>query len=287
MSKFILSVIFIFFSLYIVKSQNILIFNEDYSNSTAWTQIGNLVEINNGRLNYISGASDGQQRRVYRPLDRTLNNDDCWRLDFEFTPESTSTFNGASFPGHTIVALTESTQEPLSDCPDIPCTGNPNGTQDAIFVVYSETNPPSGSPLFKIIIKDGPNRIDSQDLFYATLGQTFYISLEKNNQIITLSIYSDVSRTIHIPSSPISINSPVLMNGLSYIQHGNVAAGREERGLTGFIDNTRLNLVSKGIKTNNIPTLGEWSLIILSLIFLIMGVVSIKSTSAYESVLTN
>ena len=115
-------------------------FSEDYSTNAGWTQVGTNVEISNGSLNYLNGAADSEQRRVHRSLGFTLDSNHRWIAEFEFYPTQVGNWGGPS-AGHTLFALTAGTQEPFNNCPNIPCTGKPNGNQDGIIVSYVTTNP--------------------------------------------------------------------------------------------------------------------------------------------------
>ena len=67
-------------------------FTDDYSTNTGWTQIGNDVEVINNQLEFINGAIDGLngagQKRVYKSIGNTLNTNDYWFAQFDFTPNS-------------------------------------------------------------------------------------------------------------------------------------------------------------------------------------------------------
>ena len=99
---------------------------DDFSSPGDWTQVGSLVEVSGGALQYIDGAPDGTQRRVYKELDEPYTSDDCWTMHLEFTPEEVGTFQGKPFTGHLIFSLTETDQDPIYDCPNESCSGYPN-----------------------------------------------------------------------------------------------------------------------------------------------------------------
>lgn len=222
------------------------VFSSDYSNPAQWTQVGTLVEVNNGVLNFINGAPDGSigstavgsQRRVYAPIGTTFDFDDLWTAEVEFTPQLLGEQNGHPHTGHTILALTAGTQEPFNNCSDLPCTGYPTGTQDGIILYYGTDNPPNGNVFFGIRCKDGATETGSLLINNTTLNNTFYIRLDKVNQTqLELSIYSDANYSAHVPGSPISFSIPTTVNGLNTVQQGNQVRGQVERELTGFIDN--------------------------------------------------
>tara|TARA_B100000809_G_C15059244_1_gene501746 strand:+ start:243 stop:1355 length:1113 start_codon:yes stop_codon:yes gene_type:complete len=219
-------------------------FNENYSDTTGWTQIGTEVEIINGQLEFINGAADGygpggsangSQRRVYKSLGTTLNANDAWSAEFEFTPSSVGT---GSFTGHTLLALTAGIQEPFNDCPDLPCTGFPTGSQDGIIISYGSPNPGNGELHFRINTKDNTAEQGSLKIISNTLNITYYLRLERTSATdLKLSIFSDPTRTTHIPNSPITETIPNTVEGLNTVQHGNTVRGDDDRKLTGAIDN--------------------------------------------------
>ncbi len=225
----------LFFSLSAVSQCD---YFDDFSSPGDWTQVGTLVEVSSGEVEYIDGSPDGEQRRIYKELDSPYTSDDCWTMHMEFTPDEVGTYQGEPFTGHLIFALTETDQNPFYDCPDVNCTGFPTGTQDAISISYRAKNPPDGNLSFRISIKDNTTKINSEELIYNTLGEIIYVELIKecNSQTLYLNIYSDENYTNPIGDGPVSLDIPQL-NDLYYIQHGNQCGGYYRRELTGFIDN--------------------------------------------------
>ena len=232
----------------------------DYSDSTGWTQTGSLVEISNNKVNFIDGAPDGSyssisvgiQRRLSFNLGTTFNSMDTWTVDFDFTPMEVGTHsNGNYHTGHNLFSLSENDNDPFNDCNDLPCSGFPQGSQDAISLVYATDNPPSGDIHFSIRAKDNGVETGSDLIFSNTLGNTYYLRLTRENStIIKLNVYTDAARTTHLTGSPISFTIPSTITGLTTIQHGNIVRGQVERELTGNIDNLC-------IIQNNIVAIGE------------------------------
>jgi hypothetical protein len=225
-------------------------FDEDYSNTNGWTQIGSQVEIINGQLNFINGAAgsfgavNGTQRRVYKDIGTTLDSNDTWSAEFEFTPTSVGT-NQGHFTAHILLAITAGVQEPFSNCPDLPCTGLPVGSQDGIMVTYASPNPGNGELFFIIQTKDNTSEQTSFKIISNTLNTTYYLRLEKTASTdLNLSIFSDPSRTTHIANSPIAETIPNTVEGLNTVQHGSMVRGDYRRELTGTIDNLCLSFNS-------------------------------------------
>lgn len=116
-------------------------FSDDFSNPIGWTQIGNLVAINNGVVAFENGAPDSEQRRVYKNLGVTLDANTTWSASIDFTPASVGYYEGPH-AGHANLSLTAGTQEPFSNCPDVQCTGYPPSEQDGIIWSDSGACPP-------------------------------------------------------------------------------------------------------------------------------------------------
>ncbi|MFN0033783.1 MAG: PKD domain-containing protein [Saprospiraceae bacterium] len=210
-------------------------FSENYSAPVGWTQVGSLVSIAGGVVQYQNGAPDGEQRRVHKNLGFTLNTSDIWQADLDVTPQMI----GSSAPstGHAVLALTSTTDEPHSACTNIPCTGYPTSVQDAINCNFSS---PAGSTntFFHLIAFDGPTQYTSTNIPATTLNITYYIRVARTSPTsVTLSVFSDAARTLHISGSPISMAIPATITGLGTVQHANVARGFQTRQLWGFLDN--------------------------------------------------
>ncbi|MCO6500610.1 MAG: T9SS type A sorting domain-containing protein [Vicingus serpentipes] len=239
-------------------------FEDDYSSTTGWTQVGTDVEIQNGKVEFINGAADGwnnvgPQRRVYKPLGFTLDSGDVWTADVDFNPISVGSHSGGNWVGHTILGITESGQEPLWDCPDLMCTGYPQSTTDAIIVAYQTTSTP-GDMFFWIRTTDGATKLSSTGTIIAnTLNTNYYLRLERTSSTnFKLSVFSDMARTVHLAGSPINFTSPSSLKGFNTVQHGNLVGYDYRRKLTGFIDNlciklnTPTGVVDSEINTNKI-----------------------------------
>ena len=178
---------------------------EDFSNPSGWTQVGTLVETNNGELQYINGAPDGIQRRVYKQLGTPITDEDIWSANFKFQPIDVGSLNGQPYTGHLILSLTETEQNPHWDCPDEDCTGWPNGTQKAISVAYLTDNDPDGTIFFRIVVRHNGVRYDSPSLVYSNLGNDIYVVLTKGTSNFSLNIYSDINLQNPLGNGPVTL----------------------------------------------------------------------------------
>src|SRR5690606_14803843 len=221
-------------------------FYSNYLDSSEWVQVGTLVEVTNGQLEFIDGAPDGSsgstavgsQRRVYQDIGVTLNSNDVWRADFEFTPMILGNHNGQPHTGHLLLGLTAGTQEPFNNCSDLPCTGFPAGTQEGIMVLILTNNPPDGDVFFQVRYKDASSEIASPNIIYNSLGSKLYFRLIRSSStLVKLSVFVDSLATTHVSGSPVFLTIPSTIDGLTTVQHGNNVRGQVERELTGIIDN--------------------------------------------------
>jgi hypothetical protein len=215
-------------------------FFDDYSTTAGWTQVGTRVQVATGSVRYINGAADADQRRVFKPLGFTLDFDDNFTAEFDFRPKKVGSYLGGPFVGHALLSLTAGTQETYNDCPDIPCTGSPPGTQDALVVQFSAPNPTDGTVHFAIKAREGSSSTEyTSPLIQPAAPGNFYIRLQRTSPTdVSLGVYEDPARTIHIPGSPVTLTIPSTISGLTHIQHGNAARGDYRRELTGAVDNT-------------------------------------------------
>ncbi|MEQ9187830.1 MAG: T9SS type A sorting domain-containing protein [Cryomorphaceae bacterium] len=222
-------------------SQTPFSLNDNFSNPGPWTQVGNNVTINNGVVNYLNGAADGQERRVHRIIGPTLDAEDTWKAWIDFAPTAV----GANVnTGHNILALTAGDLEPISQC-QFPnnCTNNTNQNQDGIMVNYITENPTNGNIHFRLIAKDGVGEIGVNTQSVALPPSNFRVVMERTClSTIDLMVYTLNGSTVGNLVASTSITLPVGtdISGLTHVQHANVARGMTARQLTGTIDNLNI-----------------------------------------------
>jgi len=223
------------------------IFYEEYTSSNGWTQVGSLVEIKNGQAQFIDGAPDGWpngiQRRLFKKLNNPITDTDLWTASFKFTPLSVGDFGGP-FTGHLLFSLTNNSNDPWCDCPDLNCTGYPPGSQDVISVTYMSPNPPNGDLSFYITVRHNYLRYDSPPITYNELGKEIFVVLTKTELNYTLNIYSDSEHNMPLGNGPVSLSVNCLSD-FNYIQHGNAIVGYDYRQLTGMLDDVCIALNGK------------------------------------------
>ena len=210
-------------------------FESDFSSSSGWTQVGSGVSINNGNLEFVN-ASGGQQRRVYQSLATPLTGNDTWRIELDFTPTALGTWSGQPAAGHYLVALSTGTNDPLTDCPNVACSGYPAGTQDGVMVNFLNPVPPDGNVNFQILHKQGSTELTSGVIPFLGNNTTYYVTFERlGPNDYQLSVFSNGGRTNHLPGSPVALNVPGAVTGLSTIHHGVITRGNSLREMSGSI----------------------------------------------------
>lgn len=221
-------------------------FYEDFSTTNnVWTQVGENVEIVNGKVEFINGAADGEQRRIYTQIPTTIEAEDRWILDSEFTPTKLGVHqsSGNLFPGHIPIALTAGHNEAFNDCIDVPCSGRKRGIQDGIIVQYGATNPPTGDVFFMIHVKDSNKEYKSSKLVINQLNETLYLRLEKHSTTkVSLSIFKDFKMHREWPGSPIEMDVPTTVTNLNTVQVSNITRGWVQRQMEGWVDNICLSI---------------------------------------------
>lgn len=212
------------------------LFSDDFSDATLWTNVGTNVVVNNGQAEFQNDAANGTQRRIHQSIGTTLNSNDIWSAEVEFHVTSAPT--GAT--GHSPISLTAGTQEPFSDCPDPACTGVPVGTQDGIFVTFVTSSPFASDRGFVIKARDGSTSTEytSPKVDALLFNTTHYLTLERLSPTqLVLGVFSDPSRTTHLPGSPVSLTIPANIDGLNTVQVNSAARGNSNRKLNGWVDN--------------------------------------------------
>lgn len=218
------------------------VYFEDFSSSTGWTIIGSDVNISDGTFNFVNGAIDGVQKRAYKALNEPVSADDCWKARLEFTPFEVGELGGFPFTGHVLFALTETSQNAFRECQNIPCTGYPVGSQDAIVLSYITNKPPDWDIFFRIQLKEGTTQINGPAVTYNTLNTKVYAEVTKQCSSLILNIFSDPGFSIPLGDGPVEIEIPEF-DTFYYIQHGNRAEGDPRRTLDGEIDNVCLEFL--------------------------------------------
>jgi hypothetical protein len=200
-------------------------FSDDFSNPSNWApHAGNqttsnnsntpgTMAINNSQLQFRAFMGS-QTYRLQRDIGRTLNANDNWRVEYEFTVTQVNIDNT------TVMALTDNVDHWQSNIAGGGSIGGaPFNTTSSIQVIYAD--PHGADRNIKLSIRDkyldtwnsGSALIDIVD------NKTYYIRAERvSNNKSVLSVYSDSARTLHIPGSPVCDDVDPRITGLRYIQ---------------------------------------------------------------------
>jgi len=201
-----------------------IIFQDDYSTNTGWTQVGTGVTVDDPsfpdivKFNAVPDASD---RRVFKSLGTTLS-DTEWILESEFIATA------HNLPAHRVFALTAGSGEIFAS------------NQDAIGLFYTDAFTPGIG--FQVVQKDDASESVVSSKIIVGIGDKVYIRLARTSATTgTLEIFSDAARTIHVPGSPVAITGFLpTVTGLNTLQHANGFEGGAPRNLTAEIDNTTI-----------------------------------------------
>lgn len=206
------------------------------------------IKVANEICNFNKARDGGADLRVYKSIGDILMGVNSWKAEFDFQPTEVAAYFPPYYVSHAIFALTAGTLNPINDetSADICC--NPSN-QDAVIVMYTNNSNPTSVTAtdtigFYIWIKQGIS-IDQSPGFIkipvpsASASAPYYLRLERfNDSDYRLSVFADVNRTVHVPSSPICFSSKHRPKDLNVLQHSNNPQGSPNRMLSGILDNT-------------------------------------------------
>lgn len=216
-----------------------LVFQDDYSTNAGWTQVSTLVTVDDPSFPDIvkfNGVPDASDRRVHKAIGTTLS-DTEWILESEFFVNAHS-----GNPGHQVFVLSAGTNDPGQTASDV----------DMIGITYQGG---TGDPVsLKIRSKVGTGVIQTHGTpILLGIGEQVYLRLSRTSATdVTLEVFSDAARTLHIAGSPVMVTDiPATIIGLDTLQHANTSQGGSGRNLTAEIDNTSIFDGSSGPVTCN------------------------------------
>ena len=200
------------------------IFQDDYSSSIGWTQIGSLVTVNSpsfpgvAYFNNVFGGGGVTQDRVFKQLPSTLPG--TWTADFDYK------FTQSSIPAFLVFDLTTT-----SDDPQLVPQAN------RILIEH-------GNGVDKLFITSSGSGADTAGIPILPNVQ-YYVRLDKTPTQLMLNVFSDPTRTIQVPGSPVSTNIAATdFSNLNFIQHDGCMNCGPARTLTADIDNTIIYTVT-------------------------------------------
>ena len=198
-----------------------LSFEENFSDDT-WVSNGTKVAVTSGVMRVSALTTvDTDYKRV---LMSTTLNDDNWIADFDFLPTS------SSFQYGSIVSL--GGLHFIKGNVDV-------DSDDSIGMIISLTTGNSFAVKARSI-SGGSTGADSGAIPLTTTTQ-YYIRLQREGTVGTLSVFDDIARTSHISSSPTTFTIDSGITSLNYAQIGDGIDGSGAGWLyTGDFDNIKI-----------------------------------------------
>jgi len=201
-----------------------IVFQDDYSTNSGWTQVGTLVTVDDPSFPGIvkfNGVPDASDRRVHKSLGTTLS-DTEWVLESEFIATA---FN---IPSHGVFTLTSGTGDPIITAPSM------------LGIYYTNTG--DAGIGFRVVTSDATflDGVSHGSKILVDQNQQVYLRLSRTSATTaTFEVFSDAARTQHVTGSPVQITTiPANISGLDTLQHANASHGGALRNLTAEIDNT-------------------------------------------------
>jgi len=179
-----------------------LTFSEEYTTNTGWTQTGTDVTVDSGTADKVKGTGNptSGQEFVVKSLGVTLS--DTWVADFEIKMISASDWYSIPF------GLCAGTGANLTSNQD-GCGIWFNGTGSSNARVFTWSKVGSGS--FTNVTPDSDMHLVAGTQYYARIQKTGATTM-------TVSIFTDESRSTHLLNSPQSVTIGAV-SGLTHIQH--------------------------------------------------------------------
>ena len=165
---------------------------DDFSSSSAWTQVGTDIEITGGQV--VGTDVDGTEARVYAPV--TLS-DTKWLAEFDYITSKISTNSE-----HQPLAFTASSLTPRSSTTNIDHIG---------FDTYADPK------TLRLNYRDGSTNGYGGSLT-PVLDTQYYPRMIRDGATVTLNLFTDSARTTHASGSPITMTVPSSVTGLDYAQ---------------------------------------------------------------------
>lgn len=197
-----------------------VIFQDDFSTSVNWTEVGNgIVTITGGVISgWGAGGSSVADNRLTHDLGTPLS-DSSWKMEFEYR------FTASIIPSHPIMYITDKDQDPDATS-DNDVLGISHGTAvNQLKMLFVDNGDIGGSGT-------------SSSGIPISSSTTYFVRLERvSTTLAKLSVFSDSGFTNHIAFSPVTFTIPSTVDGLQYVQSSNGSQAGSSRTLTGTLDN--------------------------------------------------
>lgn len=203
-------------------NQTGIIYHDDYSSNTGWTQVGTQVTVDSPQFpnmvefNNVIGGGGETEERVYKQLPSTLP-------AYNWILETNYMFTASSIPVTYPVILTID-----SNNPEVIASGVAAPNIRIIHGYYTD--------------QLGIQAIGSLSPAIPILPNIqYHIKLERNSTSLILSIFSDSSRTHQVLGSPVTLSfDPTALPNLNFIQHSGSLSAGPGRTITAQITNTTI-----------------------------------------------
>jgi hypothetical protein len=212
-----------------VSAAQQILFQDNYSSSAGWTQVGTQVTVNSPAhpgvvfFDNVPGGGGVDQNRVYKQIPSPLPSSN-WIADFDY--ELISSYIPSAYP----FVLTTSNADPELQGPK----------ENSVIVGHGlETDQ------LYIRIFNSTGIIDSSTAIPILQNTQYFVRLDKTPTQLTLSVFLNPLRTIQAAGSPvILIISPTDLANLNFIQHSGKLSAGPARMLTAQLDNTKIYTTS-------------------------------------------
>jgi YVTN family beta-propeller protein len=212
-----------------------IIFHDNYSSNTGWTQVGTQITVNSAqfpnqvKFNGENGGGGVVEERVYKALPSTLPSD-RWVAEFNYK------YTASNLVQAEIFTLTATNADPENQ---------PLGGALRVFHGIGSDN---------LFIRGTQG---DSPFIHISVNTQYYARLERTPTQLTLSVFTDPARTIQVPGSPasLSINTTDYNTDLNFIQHAGCKVCGPARTLTAQLTNTTIyQVVSNGAFAPSNPT---------------------------------
>src|SRR5438445_7682588 len=219
---------------HMVSAAQQILFQDDYSSSAGWTQIGTQITVNSiahpgvAYFDNVMGGGGVTQNRVYKQISSPLPSG-SWTADFDYKFTATGPSGADDF----IFGLS-----PTSGDLNFLAAGNPIFTVqflDSLYLSKTGGLDTIGIPILPDI--------------------QYYVRMDKTPTQVQLSVFLDPARSILVGSSvlPLAVTD---LGSLNFIQHEGCTVCGPARALTAQIDNTKIYTTSTVPRSGLV---GEWN----------------------------
>lgn len=214
------------------------IFSDDFSNPALWQAMGTKVFTwgSPGDVAVTGGATrydqfrGRQTYRLVRSLNGALQNEQDWRMEFDFVLNATTPLSGV-----VLMAVTENDQHPQTAASGSIVPNNNSGIQ---IVAANPLGSNMTGDRISITAKIGTTNAGGSATININRGVRYYVRLERlSARDWSLSLFTDAMRSVQIAGSPVCLQTNDPMGSLHYLQQGTGTTASPSRRMHGDTDN--------------------------------------------------